>query len=472
MRVCSWATALSLVAAMAGCAAPVRGVSDQAAGSAHGDGEGPVVQAAWVQYSVHGWQVRALTRAGACPSLEWDGADLPLQERAPPERIAPRGDARAPSTPAVFTARSCEIAVPAGASRLRVAQFGLPVPHAELQRIVLMGDSGCRMKDADAAFQDCHDAQAWPFATVNAMAATMHPDLVIHVGDLHYRESPCPAGNAGCAGSPWGYGEDVWMADFFAPAAPLLASAPWVIARGNHEACSRAGLGWFHFLAPSDFSPGLSCRSSADDDEADFTHPYAVPLDARTQLIVFDSAAMSAKPYAHDAPAFLRYSTLMDEVAALARAKPHSIFVSHHPALAFGGSAGGKAKPGTAGLISVLQAHDPARLYPPGIDLVVNGHVHMFQALDFSSGHPAEILTGNGGSQMEGHVDADSAFRTSVAPGAVLAHFETQPGFGFATLTRVDQAWELQEWTPGGQLLRRCMIRGRQLDCNQDAPRS
>jgi hypothetical protein len=73
---------------------------------------------------------------------------------------------------------------------------------------------------------------------------------------------------------------------------------------------------------------------------------------------------------------------------------------------------------------------------------------------------------------MEGHVDADSAFRTSVAPGAVLAHFETQPGFGFATLTRVDQAWELQEWTPGGQLLRRCMIRGRQLDCDQDAPRS
>ena len=29
------------------------------------------------------------------------------------------------------------------------------------------------------------------------------------------------------------------------PAAELLATAPWVVARGNHELCSRAGLGWF-----------------------------------------------------------------------------------------------------------------------------------------------------------------------------------------------------------------------------------
>lgn len=461
--------ALSLIAGTAGCADPARGVSGQIGGSTTRVGESSAVQAAWVQYSEHGWEVRALTIADACPSLEWDGADLPLRERAPPVTVAPRGDARASAMPAVFKARSCETLVPANASRLRVARFGLPVPHAELHRIVLMGDSGCRMKDADDAFQDCSDPQAWPFASVNAMAARMHPDLVIHVGDLHYRESPCPAANAGCTGSPWGYGEDVWMADFFIPAEPLLANAPWVIARGNHEACNRAGLGWFRFLAPTDFSPTLSCVSPADDGEADFTHPYAVPLDAETQLIVFDSAAMSGKPYKHDAPAFLRYARLMDEVDILARAKPHSIFVNHHPALAFGGSASGQAKPGTAGLISVLEARDPARLYPAGVDLVVNGHVHMFQALDFSSGHPAEILTGNGGSQMEGHVDANSAFRTTVAPGAVLAHFETQPGFGFATLDRVAQAWELKEWTPGGELLRRCMIRGPRLDCDMDA---
>ena len=454
--------ALFLIAGMAGCAGHF--ASDPIVAPAGGD---EYVRAAWVEYSsAHGWEVRALTVGGVRPALQWDGGALPLQERAGPAIVAPRESGHdAPTKPAVFTTSSWEIPVPAGASRLRVAQFELPVPRAELHRIVLMGDSGCRMKAADDAFQDCGDAQAWPFARVNATAAAMHPDLVVHVGDLHYRESPCPDGNAACAGSPWGFGEDVWWADFFAPTATLRAAAPWVIARGNHEACNRAGLGWFRFLAPTDYSPALSCVSPADDAEADFTHPYAVPLDAQTQLIVFDSAAMSGKAYKPDAPAFLRYQKLMDEVDALARAKPHSIFVNHHPALAFGGSASGTAKPGTAGLISVLQARDPARLYPAGVDLVVNGHVHMFQALDFASGQPAEILTGNGGSQMEGHVDASSAFRTTVAPGAVLAHFETQPGFGFATLDRVADAWELKEWTPDGQLLRRCAIRGRQLDC-------
>ena len=425
------------------------------------------VKAAWIQYAMsHGWEVRALSDTGHCPSLEWDGAPLPLKVRAGPGTLPPRdGKGASDSRPAVFELTSCELPVPASATRLRVGHFDLPVPHSQLHHLVLMGDSGCRMKAAEEAFQDCLDPQAWPFARVNDTAASMHPDLVIHVGDLHYRESPCPVGRPGCAGSPWGYGDDVWMEDFFRPTASLRASAPWVVARGNHEACDRAGLGWFRFLAATDFSPALSCESAANDDEANFTHPFAVALDTQTQLIVFDSAAVSSKPYKSDSPAYRRYLALMDEVAALARDKPHSIFVNHHPALAFGGSASGKAKPGTQGLISVLAAHDPTRLYPPGIDLVVNGHVHMFQALDFSSGQPATVLTGNGGSAMEGYVNPESAFQTPVAPGAVLSHFETQPGFGFATLDLVTDSWELKEWSPTGQLLRRCTIALQSLRC-------
>ncbi len=65
---------------------------------------------------------------------------------------------------------------------------------------------------------------------------------------IEYREDECPAGNTGCAGSPSGYGWAPWNADFFAPAAPLFAAAPWVMVRGNHEDCSRAGEGWFRFL--------------------------------------------------------------------------------------------------------------------------------------------------------------------------------------------------------------------------------
>ena len=48
-----------------------------------------------------------------------------------------------------------------------------------------------------------------------------------------------PAGKADCADAVWGYGEASWRADFLAPASPLLAAAPWVMVRGNHDECAR-----------------------------------------------------------------------------------------------------------------------------------------------------------------------------------------------------------------------------------------
>jgi len=111
-------------------------------------------------------------------------------------------------------------------------------------------------------------------------AAATPPDVVIHVGDYNYIGTPSdipfaegksprwvydagdhsppgatcreagPYTSQNAAGSllpdHWGH----WRQDFFEPARPLLAAAPWVFARGNHELCSRAGPGWFYFLSP------------------------------------------------------------------------------------------------------------------------------------------------------------------------------------------------------------------------------
>ena len=96
-----------------------------------------------------------------------------------------------------------------------------------------------------------------PFPRWPAAAAKFKPDLVIHVGDYLYRESACPPGNQGCAGSPWGDNWTTWKADFFDPAAPLLAAAPIVLVRGNHEDCKRAGPGWTRLQGPTAFD----CRA-------------------------------------------------------------------------------------------------------------------------------------------------------------------------------------------------------------------
>lgn len=428
----------------------------------------PEVQQAWVQQTAaSGWVVRATTTAAACPSLRWDGGQFSMSERAAPAVVAQRaGGAQAKGKDARFDLRSCEAAVPAEALHLRVGHIELPATPAQIRRIVLIADTGCRMKQSENAFQDCNDPAAWPFAAVARSAAAKRPDLVVHIGDMHYRESPCPADRSGCSGSAWGYGDDAWQADFFRPAAPLLAAAPWLFVRGNHESCGRAGLGWFRFFDARRWQPQDSCVDPQNDSVADFTAPFAVPLTADTQLLVFDTASVSSRPYTREDAAFKRYVSQLEQAAQLAAQQPHSFFLNHHPALGFGPSAGGKPKPGTAGLLSALSATQPQRLYPAGVDLVLNGHVHLFEALGFASAHPATFVLGNSGSAMEGHLDTAKALAAQPAPGAVVQTFATQPGFGFATLDLVGTDWQLTAWNVAGQALQHCQLVAAKLSCS------
>jgi hypothetical protein len=412
------------------------------------------------------WSARTLSLQTQCPSLVVDGQAMAMHTRAEPATVPARAQgAQALAKASIFNSRSCELTLPTQARQATLNGQALPLPSSRYQRIVLMGDTGCRMKQSEAAYQDCNDEQRWPFAKVALQAAALKPDLVLHVGDLHYRESPCPEGRAGCANSPWGYGDDAWQADVFAPAAPLLAAAPWVLVRGNHESCNRAGVGWFRYFDARPWQAGQSCQDPELDSQAEFTEPFAVALDATTQLIVFDSAFAAGKAYRGQEPAFLRYQAQLQTVAGLARQKPHNIFVNHHPVLGFGGSRSGQPLPGHAGLRSVMSVVNPGRLYAPEVDLVLNGHVHLFEALGFASEHPAVAVVGNAGSAMEGHIDPAQAQRAQPAPGAVVGEFVTQSDFGFALLERADDGWTLSEWSVNGQRRLSCQLRHARLRC-------
>src|SRR5258707_12414475 len=208
------------------------------------------VFAQWVELGPDGASsVRAITE-DACPQVIFDGIPTLMIVRAEP------GHSIENVKPAAFPVRSCEVSVPQGAVAATLEGRALPLARPNPQRILVFGDTGCRL-DRNV-MQDCNDPAAWPFPKIVATAANARPDLVIHVGDYHYRESPCPAERSGCAHSPSGYGFDAWYADFFEPAAPLFAAAPWVMVRGNHEDCARAGEGWIRFL--DRLPAGAICR--------------------------------------------------------------------------------------------------------------------------------------------------------------------------------------------------------------------
>ena len=418
---------------------------------------------------------RAVTAADHCPTILIDGAPQAMTLRAPAQTVAqrPTRSAASQSKPSVFDAAVCEAQVPASARTASIGGRRLPLPPAIVRRIVVIGDTGCRIKLADQAFQACNDPKAYPFAQVAVSAARWKPDLVVHVGDYLYRENPCPTDVAGCAGSPWGYGLDAWRADFLEPADPLLKAAPWAAVRGNHESCARAGQGWWRLIDPRPLQAGRDCNDAAQDGVGDYSDPYAIPLGEGAQLILFDSSNTSAAPLHADDVRLARYRETYAKIQALAQRMPHNILADHHPLLAYSAltSKDGQRQiyPGNLGLQSAFASADPA-LFPASVDLLLSGHIHVWEALDFSSAHPAQIVAGFSGTQEDiVPLPATPPEAPAVAPGAVVSAMSSWvDGFGFMTLTRTGPgAWRAEVRDRDGAVVDTCAIDGRRLHCDK-----
>jgi hypothetical protein len=416
---------------------------------------------------------RAIVDGPLCPPIKIDGQPSAMKVRAPLAPIPPRpqgsGKQARPAPPSTAV-QSCEAALPAAVRSVSVAGRALPLPVREPQRIVVIGDTGCRLKGKE--FQDCRDPEAFPFARIAANAAAWKPDLVVHVGDYHYREDPCPADRPGCAGSPWGYGWDAWNADFFAPARTLLAAAPWVVARGNHETCSRGGQGWWRYLDPRPLRPETTCDDPANDAAADHTDPYAVPLGGDAQLLVFDSANTSYKGFAADDPRTERYAATYRKLEALAARARHNIAVDHHPLYGFGAEQDKKTGAvrlfgGDAGLIQSFGPIQP-RLMPASVDVLLSGHVHLWEQVSFSSDHPSQFVSGFSGT-AEDIVPLPATVEPGVAPapGAVVEAMSSWiDGFGFMTMERRGaDRWQVVVHDRDGRERNTCTVEGRRSRC-------
>lgn len=492
VRCGAWAALLA--ALLAGCAAlspgPVAPVPSAGAGAAATGAAGSTpapaspaaasaappaaLRYAFVVLGADGRAVaRAITTAASCPAIELDGRSEPMDERVPPATVPvrPARVDRSEWKPAAFPVRTCDKPLPAGVARAVVAGRALPLPRAEVRRIVVVGDTGCRMLTHDGAFQACNDPAAWQFPAIAERAAALAPDLVVHVGDFHYRESPCPAGDAGCAGSPWGYGWDAWDADVFAPAAPLFAAAPWIVVRGNHESCQRAGQGWWRFLDPRPFDPRQSCDDPADDAVGDRSEPYAVPVRTAggrtTQFVVFDSSRATTKWLAPADPLYASFRAELERAFALAARSPGSWFLDHHPVLAFAAHPTDPRAmyPGNASLQSVLAALAPGRYFPAAVTVTLAGHIHAFEAVSFATGQPAQLVAGHGGDWLDQPLPDPLPAGAHVAPGAVVDHLVYDNTPGFSVLEPDGARWRLVDRDARGVVRRACTVDGSELRC-------
>ncbi|HVN36216.1 MAG TPA: metallophosphoesterase [Casimicrobiaceae bacterium] len=457
----------ALAALLAGCAALTR------------DADRGAPLYAYVVLGDEGRAVaRVITGDAVCPAIELDGVATQMDVRAAPATIPlrPTRSPPAQSKPSAFPVLTCEKAIPAGVARAMVLDRALPLPVAHPRRIVVIGDTGCRIKTGDNIFQACNDPALWPFPQVASAAADVQPDLVIHVGDYHYRENACPLSNAGCAGSPWGYGWDTWEADVFAPAAKLFAAAPWIVVRGNHESCNRAGQGWWRFLDPRPLAPHRDCNVAADDSTGDYSEPYAVPFgsgpDVDMQFIVFDSSLVGVAPLKATDPMYIRYRAQFEAAFALAARRPNTFFMNHHPILAFAPNPAKPLRPypGNGALQSALDGLQPTALFPPSVQALLSGHVHLFEVVTFATPQPPQFVAGNGGDWIDPPLPIPLPAATTPAPGAVVAGIVASNRFGFLTIERDGGRWRMVAHDFRGTPMTTCALSERRAICDPIAP--
>jgi hypothetical protein len=348
----------------------------------------------------------------------------------------------------------------AGEQRINLSAVSLGTPR----RVLLVGDTGCRGEDVARKPQSCTGggfAKAWPFGTLSDEERRNRPDLIVHVGDYNYRGTPrgmvlppsvtgyredlkvefydtgdlddedvpdVPLGagywSQNIEGSPIPDKWENWRDDFFIPAAHLLPAAPWLLARGNHELCSRAGPGWFYLLdagssllgpghhqesCPSQTPPGWRRGAWPKPPALPFAGqpfptrtnpPFRIKLGGLDVVVIDSSNAADAVLYNYDA-----YLTQYRAVATMLANDPTPTWlVTHRPIWGIVTRDKGGSLEAPYGFINVTQRAAVGTVFPngfpPQVTAVIAGHMHRFQAIGFGGHQPPHLAVGTGGMEL------------------------------------------------------------------------
>lgn len=385
------------------------------------------IVAAWVQYTADGVEARVVAQE-QCPEITVDGKTVGMRERAGP------GEGH--------KNRVCTVGIPGTVKSLKLGDWMLPLPvKKQPSRIVVMGDTGCRLSAKHGLYQECNNNSLWPFAQVAKSAGETEPDLIIYTGDYIYRESPCPEGDKGCEGSPYGDTELTWMADWLGPARPVHQAAPLVLIRGNHETCSRAGHGWFRYLDAHPYR--AECLESTDPWVADFN---------TLQVAVMDVASLKHGKTSLDKLFADQLRHLDGELTKPAWITAHRTF--------WGYGADDDSGELTTPTKELQSAVRMAGL-PDKTQLLIGAHIHLAEVLDFGDERPPQLVVANGGTQLVPRVAPPETI-----DGMEIKSQQVLYQYGFVVMDSTgEHSWSISFRDVDGRELERCNFDGKRVNC-------
>ena len=395
--------------------------------------EPPPILASWVQYVTGGVEVRVVT-TGSCPDVVFDGKTTSTLQRAAPTSTHPNS---------VCTAR-----VPEKTSRIQLEGKVLPTPPTTAPtRIVVMGDSGCRLSAKHGLYQACNNSSIWPFKQISESVAQSAPELIIYTGDYIYRESPCPTGNKGCEGSPYGDNQATWLTDWIQPSHALRAAAPLVLLRGNHESCARAGDGWFRYLDAHPYTG--QCQRS--------TSPWLMQA-GTFRLAILDSSELKD---ADNQPLTKLYSEQLTRVKHLLT-EPGWI-ATHRPFWGFGAD-DDTGKP--VELTGILQDAVRNTGLPRDARLLIGAHLHLAEVLSFGKQRPPQLIAGNSGTQLIPETEPPEQI-----DGLPILNREVIYQYGYVTMeSTVLNNWDINFRDIKGRVIKSCLFSHNDVRCEKNSP--
>ncbi|MGL9725853.1 MAG: metallophosphoesterase family protein [Wolbachia sp.] len=348
--------------------------------------------------------IRAIIDNNICPIAYVDGEEIEMLSRSSTNN----------------TETVCELTVNSSTESISIDNTYIPTLPDKISKVAFIGDTGCRI---NMLFQqECNLVDSWPLKKNLDSIALHKPDLIIHVGDYHYRQTKCR--NTKKCGDIYGYNKEAWYADWFEPAKDILLQSPFLFIRGNHESCNRAYEGWFRYLDSYLFS-SEQCK--------DLIPSWS--LDAGSiKFLIFDSS------FGEDI--FTSKSTIdafkkqFNKLIQDSSNKP-TWFLTHRPLWK---SAKKEFLP-FKGYGNLTQIEAFGNKSPNNITTIVSGHIHIAQIL-LMDNVPDQIIVGNGGSllyaQDQEPVYQNIEFNYSNGKNYLAREVKNFFGFGFAILSLDD----------------------------------
>ncbi len=309
--------------------------------------------------------------------------------------------------------------------QVKIGSDSVRIPNS-IQKVVLMGDTGCRVKHSEKGglIQDCSNEQAWPFRKLAKSALSEDADLVIHVGDYHYREACADKEKCKKFADTITYEYPAWKADFLEPAKGLLSEKPFIFVRGNHEDCRRAYAGYDKILNPN------AHDVCVDNHENQYTQVGDL------LIVNFDMASVDDKALDEKSDSFKslqkRYNDAYDFIKKSSAKEVW--FVTHKPIWGMSPYEG-KVFPVNVNLQKIVER----KPLPRQVTLTMAGHIHDFQLVKQS--RPVQLVVGQSGSALDPAPQVENQRFKMPSGYEIFSPTIHGSQFGYVVLEKASQGW-------------------------------